>query len=120
MKRDMDVIRQIALETSKLKYGEVLESLDGVEPVTFAMHAIWMKEAGLITASIQEFLSGEPPDAHIFRLTWDGCEFADSVRSDTLWRKAKESVIKPSTSFTFGLLKEWLSTEIREGFPTLR
>jgi len=54
------------------------------------------------------------------RLTWAGCEFADAVRSDTLWAKAKKEVIKPGISFTFDILKEWLKAEITQGFPTLR
>jgi len=58
-------------------------------------------------------------DMDIVRLTWEGCDFADAVRSDTLWKKAKEMVIKPTASFTFGLLKDWLKSEIAQGLPTL-
>ncbi len=49
-----------------------------------------------------------------------GCDFLDAARSDTLWAKAKTSVIKPSASWTFDLLKEWLKAEISSGLPTLR
>ena len=44
----------------------------------------------------------------------------DAARDDTLWRKAKESVIRPGASFTFDLVKDWLKAEISHGFPTLR
>lgn len=120
MKRDMDVVRKIALEMLDLPHDRSLTGLDGVDQTTFAMHVIWMEEAGLVKAVISEYISRDPPKARVLRLTWEGCEFADAVRSDTVWKKAKESVIKPSASFTFGLLKEWLTAEIREGFPTLR
>lgn len=120
MKRDMDLIRRIALDLNDLEYGYAMNGVEGVDDATFAMHAIWMQEAGLIKANIQEHFSGEPPSVHIFRLTWDGCEFADSVRSDTLWSKAKTSVLKPSMSFTFDVLKDWLKTEITQGLPTIR
>lgn len=119
MKRDMDIVRRIAIETADLGPGLVMTGLENIDQLTFGLHAIWMVEAGLITASIQEFASGEPPKAQIKRLTWAGCDFADAVRSDTLWAKAKELVIKPSASFTFGLLKDWLAAELKQGFPTL-
>lgn len=120
MKRDMDLVRRIALEIVDMPDGHSLTDVDGVDKATFAMHIIWMKEAGLVTANVTEFQSGEPPKVFVRRLTWEGCEFADAVRSDTLWSKAKTNVLKPTSSFTFGLLKDWLATEIREGFPTLR
>lgn len=120
MKRDMDIVRRIALETSSLAENTALTALDGIDKATFAAHVIWMEEAELITANIQEFVSGEPPKVRVRRLTWAGCDFADAVRSDTLWNKAKEVVIKPAASFTFALLKEWLVQEIKQGFPTLR
>lgn len=58
--------------------------------------------------------------AVVKRLTWDGCEFADAIASDTIWSRAKEKVIAPGLSFTFDLLKEWLKAEIKSGFTNLR
>lgn len=120
MKRDMDIVRRIALETAELEYGFGLDALEGVDKNTFTAHVEWMCEAGLIKANFTRYEDGTPPEAVITRLTWDGCEFADSVRSDTLWRKAKETVIKPTSSFTFGVMRDWLRQEILQGLPTLR
>ncbi|CAJ49061.1 DUF2513 domain-containing protein [Bordetella avium] len=119
MKRDMDLIRKIALAAEDLEYGTTLERLDGVSETDFFQHVQWMQEAGLVQANITQFLDGAG-NAVIFRLTWDGCEFADSVRDATIWRKAKDTVIKPTGSFTFGLLRDWLRQEIMQGLPTLR
>ena len=121
VKRDMDLIRRIALATEELPPGEALSKLDGVEEELFAVHAQWMQEAGLITAALRPGDGSKPADfALVWRLTWAGCEFAEAVRSDTLWKKAKENVMKPSMSFTFDVLKEWLKTEITQGLPTIR
>lgn len=120
MKRDMDLVRRIALEIADMEYGEELVGLDGTDEATFGVHVIWMKEAGLITARIQEYNSGEPPRAEVRRLTWAGCEFVDAIRDDTLWKKAKDNVMKPTMSFTFDVLKDWLKAEITQGLPTLR
>lgn len=122
MKRDMDLVRRIALEVADMDFGFVIASMEdeGIDAATFGMHVIWMKEAGLIVASVQEYQSGEPPKVQVRRLTWAGCEFVDAIRDDTLWAKAKTSVLKPGMSFTFDVLKEWLKTEITQGLPTLR
>lgn len=119
MLRDMDLIRRIALTVGDAPYGEQIKGLDGVNNEIFTLHVEWMKEAGLIKATVIEPMSG-PSTAIIQRLTWDGCEFVDSVRSDTLWKKAKENVIKPTGSFTFSLLREWLAHEMANGFSTFR
>lgn len=119
MKRDMDLIRKIALAVEDLPHRRKLDRLEGVDPDDFSLHAEWMEEAGLIKATIQPMQSGRSL-VFIHRLTWDGCEFANSVRSDTLWKKAKDNVLKPTGSFTFNLLREWLANEMTNGFPTLR
>ena len=122
MKRDMDLIRRIALEVEDMEFGFALGDMrdEGVDNATFAMHVIWMKEAGLVSASVQEYMSGDPPKVRVQRLTWAGCEFVDAIRDDTLWKKAKANVLKPGMSFTFDVLKEWLKTEITQGLPTVR
>jgi hypothetical protein len=116
----MDLIRRIALETEALAYGESLSAVDSVEQEAFIAHVIWMEEAGLIEANAQAGSGSFAKFAIVHRLTWEGCEFASAIRSDTLWAKAKTSIIKPGTSFTFDLLKDWLKTEITQGFPAIR
>ncbi len=120
MKRDMDLIRRIALTTADLPYGETLDSLPDVPQEAFVTHVAWLHEAGLVRATYQEGSGSSAMYAIVFRLTWAGCEFADAVRSDTTWARAKTNVLKPGMSFTFDLLKDWLKAEIAQGLPTLR
>lgn len=119
MKRDPDLIRSIALATEALQPGTTLDEMPGVDTATFAQHVQWMSDAGLVQARTLSYLS-DAPAAAVMRLTWDGCDFLDAARSDTLWGKAKESVIAPTASWTFDLLKDWLKEEVRQGLPTLR
>lgn len=120
MKRDMDLIRRIVLATAELPYGEQIGKLDGVNEEDFIVHVIWLKEAGLLCAITPPGDGMNAKFAIISRLTWNGCEFADAIQSDTLWKKAKESVMRPGISYTFDVLKDWLKTEISQGLPTLR
>ena len=121
MQRDMDLVRRIALATAELKPTEVLTKLEDTEDSAFVMHVQWMAEAGLLHATQSPKDSKAPATfAAVFRLTWAGCEFADAARNDTLWNKAKASVLKPGMSFTFDVLRDWLKAEITQGFPTIR
>jgi hypothetical protein len=45
-------------------------------------------------------------------LTWDGHEFLDAMRDDTLWKRAKEKFIKPGASWTAKAVFEYLKLEI--------
>lgn len=119
MKRDADVVRNILLATEAMPAGEYLAELPGVDAENFAFHVSILIEAGFVDGRVQTFLGGGS-HAVVLRLTWAGCDFLDAARSDTLWAKAKTSVIKPSASWTFDLLKEWLKAEISSGLPTLR
>ena len=118
MKRDMDIIRQIVLAVRDS--DGVVRGLEGVEFEVYAEHVRLLDEAGLIDASIQVVPQRRVIAALVWRLTWAGQDFADAISSDTLWHKAKETVIKPTGSWTFDVLKEWLKTEISQGLPALR
>lgn len=118
MKRDMDLIRRIVLALDEAE-GSVT-GLDGVETAAWAHHARLLIEAELCAGIVTEFLSDDPPYVVLGRLTWKGYDFADSIREDTVWNKAKAKVIRPGASWTFGLLAEVLKQEIQAGFPTLR
>ncbi len=120
MKRDMDLIRRIAIETEALPARHSLEALADVDADTFGVHVAWMKEAGLLHADITEYWSDDPPKVRVRRLTWTGCEFLDAARSDTTWKKVKDRVLAPGMSFTFDVLKEALKAEITQGFPTVQ
>jgi len=120
MKRDMDLIRAIALAAAQTAADKPLAGLPDVNAETFAAHVQWMAEAGLLHAALAP-ASGlkHAHQAIVWRLTWAGCEFADAVTSDTLWAKAKSKILIPSASWTFGILCDWLKTEIVQGLPKI-
>lgn len=118
MKRDMDLIRRIVLAVRDT--DDVVSRLDDVESGQFAEHAQLLEEAGLIAAAIRSNGKRPATEAVIFRLTWAGQDFADAIRDDTLWSRAKEAVIKPTASWTFGVLLRFLEVEITSGISSFR
>lgn len=120
MKRDMDLVRRIVLATEAQPYGKPLRRLEGVPQEEFIANVAWLIEAGLVEGQALAGTGSFAKLAFVSRLTWAGCEFADGLRDDTIWAKAKTSVLKPGASFTFDILKDWLKTELAHGLPTLR
>lgn len=110
MQRDMDLIRRITLAVHQS--DKPVASLEGVGRDVFAQHVQLMSEAGLVYAALQPNDMRPATTAVIWRLTWAGHEFADAIMDDTIWNKAKENVIKPAASWTFGILVEYLKVQI--------
>ena len=93
MKRDMDLIRKIALAFDEQPAGQYLQNLDGVSQVEFTYNARLMVEAGLAHGTSQSFLDPTEDFVALFNLTWQGHDFADAIRSDTVWNSAKEKLL---------------------------
>ena len=119
MKRDMDVVRKIVLALRDS--DRAMSKLEGLDEAQYLMHAQLLIEADLAHGAVAKSGSSTAHAAAVilFRLTWAGHDFADAIVDDTLWKKAKDSVIKPGAAWTFGVLGEWLKVEIkaRLGLP---
>ena len=102
------MVRKILVEL------EASDSMLMVEDPNAAYQVTLMKEAGLVEAQIIENGDGFPVAAALLRLTWNGHDFLDSSRDNTIWKKAMEHVIKPGASWSFSLLVEWLKQEAHQ------
>ena len=120
MKRDFDLIRRILTDIENIPAGKSMNNINYPEYNRSVVdhHIILLDEAGLIKAKILKTMGGIGA-VHITGLTWSGHDFLDAMKDDTIWNKAKESVLKPGASITFGLLLEWLKTEakLKLGLP---
>jgi hypothetical protein len=63
------------------------------------------------------------PQSVAWCITWEGHDFLDAMRDDTLWKKAKETVLKPAgkaaVGASFAVLLAWLKLEATQklGIP---
>ena len=72
-------------------------------------NAALLIEHGFLHGKIIGGPKGLPRAALIFRMTWQGHEFLDAARNETVWQTAKEKMLKPGVSWTFDLLREALT-----------
>ena len=126
MKRDMDLCRAILFAIEEEYVDTALHNLEIPEYTMekVAYHCKILYDAGFIESYNAKFA-----DDHIYffsvgSLTWEGHDFLDKIRQDTIWNKTKEvitnnglpmviDVIKPMaqsiiTSMTEGAIKAML------------
>lgn len=108
MKRDWDTIRDVLTKLEELPGpADVLDlskfPTDRAAEISY--HVELLIDAGLVEGEMSRNLDSGPADFYAERLTWDGHEFLDSVRSDTVWNKTKKSFIANGISMTFDTIK---------------
>lgn len=110
----MDLIRLILLEVEKAPFDGGCHEVEipdrAGEEISY--HILLLQEAGLIEAidlSSSDGVCWVPK-----RLTYEGDEFLDSARNDTLWAKAKETMIKGAGTLTLEGMKNLLAAIIRQ------
>ena len=115
---DLDLLRKLLIFFEDKPDGAPVEvpPIDGYSELQIKYHLVLMHEARFL--SCERIFSSSDPQRVIyvipFQLTWQGHEFLQSIKDDTVWRKLKECVLKPSASWTFGILTEWLKQEIKQ------
>lgn len=110
MQRDMELIRKI-LFTIEEKYIDVgicnnEMQIDGYDMKTVGYHCAVLHDAGLISNYNGQYADGELYFFSVGRLTWDGHELLDKIKSDTVWNKTKETITKKGIPFVLDAVKE--------------
>jgi hypothetical protein len=107
MKRDMELARLILMriEAQENYRDNISCEFEGYTEEQVHYHIMLLSEAGLvvaINASSMQDIQWIPQ-----RLTWQGHEFLDSARDNTIWSKAKEIMAKTG-GFAFEVAKPLL------------
>lgn len=114
MRRDLDLVREILLWMESLPEGSAANQEPQIPERTaeeIGFHAHLMAQAGLITAADIGGSFALTPQAMPLSITWQGYEFLDASRDDTIWQKAKRTVLASGASIAFNLLLEYLKEE---------
>ena len=108
MKRNWDTIREILIRFEDLdpETGSLqLSDFSSDRAYEYSYHVELLLEAGLIHGQMSKTLGNHAQNFLAHRLTWEGHEFLDAIRSDSVWNKTKTSFVKSGLSMTFDLVK---------------
>jgi len=113
MKRDFELFKLI-LRT--VEGEEPKPDLSSYTREQRLYNIVLMEETRLLVAQLLRSGSGEVVDARVERLTNLGHDFLDASRSDTVWAKFKQAVVKVGGSVSIPvaveLLKQLVKTEL--------
>ena len=108
MKRNWDVIREVLIRFEEKPSKERALQLDAwsedIQPEV-SYNVDILLDGGLLDGKMLPTLDPGPINFLVFRLTWQGHEFLDAIKNDTVWNKTKESFVSKGLSMTFELVK---------------
>lgn len=103
----MDLARLILLrlETATSPIPASAFSGEGYDVQTVAYHYHLLEQAGYITANLFRLEGRGAIDGTAESLTWQGHEFLDAARNDSVWHKTMAFVKEKGGSIPFDILK---------------
>lgn len=107
MKRDMELIRKILFKIEETidNTAKYELKIEGYSMEQIAYHCSLLYEGGYIHTYKGNYASGSLVSFGVGRLTWDGHEFLDKIREDTIWNKTKEAISNKGLPFVFDIVK---------------
>jgi len=114
MTRDTDLIRDLLLfveENDELRYAvdtgfTLPDDFQHLDLDVLGYHVHLLIEAGLVEGKVRRDTMGATIACFITRITWEGHEFLDNIRSETIWNRAKERVSQTAGSVSLSILKK--------------
>jgi hypothetical protein len=115
MKRDLELIRQLmlAIELRDTRFGAESIEIDGYDSSQINYHLELMIEAKLVDGIVinQTFNRFA---IIIEKLSWEGCNFLDDARNESVWQKTMEIVKDKGGSVSVGVLIQLLASVAKQ------
>jgi len=109
MKRNWETIRELLAKVEECTLPTEIIRLSDFpieRNAEISYHMNLLIEAGLVKGQMVRTMGPEVKDFLAEKLTWNGHEFLDSIRSDTVWQKTKKAFTEQGISMTFDLVKD--------------
>lgn len=107
MKRDMDLVREILLKVEKAETALLVDAFYSLDEnkTLIHYHLDLLIKHGFLDGNLQGSWSSRVVYGQINGLTWDGQDFLEAMRSETVWKKAKSVIAGSVGSTTFDVIK---------------
>ena len=109
MKRDFELIRKLLMFfEEKQSHAQVaVPPMDGYDDTTIKAHLVLLYEAGLLDCEpVRSTTSDRVIYVIPFDLSWDGHEFLDKIRNETVWRSIRDVIASKGGSVAFSVLNQ--------------
>lgn len=108
MKRDMELCRKILFKIEEEYIDSAIMNLEisGYTTEQIAYHCKLLKEVGFVSSYNVKYADDQIWFFSVGALTWEGHDFLDKIRSETVWNKTKEVIIGKGLPFVLDVVKE--------------
>ena len=119
MKRDMDLCRKILFtieESEKMVIYNI--DIEGYSLEQISYHCKLLNEAMLISDYNAQYSNNSIYAFAVGQLTWEGHDYLDKIRNDTIWVKTKEIITKQGLPMLIDVIKpvaQSIITSMTEG-----
>ncbi len=113
MQRDMELIRKILFKIEEMvdntaKYNI---KIDGYTMDQIAYHCAILYEGGYVFNYKVQYSDNKVHYFEVGRLTWEGHEFLDKIREESIWNDTKNAIKEKGLPLVFDIVKS-MSTGI--------
>jgi hypothetical protein len=106
MKRDLDLVRQLMLQIEALPAAPPVQyRMSEIEDPVLLAHLELLIEAGLVNGRISRSQGTRGDVISVSGLSWQGHEWIEMVRSQSVWNEVKSAVLDGGGVLTFELTK---------------
>ena len=114
MKRDLDLVRQLLLQIEGLPAGPPAQyRTSEIEDPVLLAHFELVIASGLVNGTISRSQNSRGDVISIAGLTWEGHEWIETVRSQSVWNEAKAMLLDNGGALTYELTKAAASKILR-------
>ncbi len=119
MKRDLELIRQLMLSIESRDdvcfTGHDI-NIAGYNISQINRHLQWLCEANLVDGTVGMNAAGGISNVIISKLSWEGCNFLDDARNESVWKKTMATVKEKGGSVSFAVLTQLLVSAAKQHF----
>ncbi|MBO1064740.1 DUF2513 domain-containing protein [Anabaena sp. 54] len=111
MKRDWNLVRQILLQTESSPPGVYIQSFtcEGFDRATIIEHIEIMIESKLLDGVVYKTSMVGCASFVVYKITWEGHNFLEDARNDTIWKKVMAEAKDRGTSTSFVVINGLLT-----------
>jgi len=109
MKRDLDLIRQLLIFFEEKESPQHIEvpPIEGYDELAIKYHLVLLYDAGLLRCEpVRSSTSDRVIYVLPFALTWEGHEFLDKVKNESVWKKIRTVVASKGGSLAFSVVNQ--------------
>jgi hypothetical protein len=104
VKRDLDLVRQILLQIEALPAGPAAQyRMSEIEDPVLLAHLELLIDAALVNGKIARSHGARGDVISVQGLTWQGHEWIEMMRSQSVWNETKSTVLEQGGALTFDL-----------------